>query len=287
MIDIRIDSYTNNSLIQISNIFSQYRFCIQEIFLDSSEYNCMYKIELLLNTLMEETKQIYLQYTARLLNIFDNNYFVENEKEKYVSRGVNLKVYKKLKINILTYIGEIYLTRSILRPYNKENLEKMKKLSDNNNVVPLDKKLGLNNIYFKVTSKMMIEIAFWAIQLKSYEQTEKIMLNKFGFKVSDTRIRKIVNFLGEKVYNEDMRLAQEAKQIYENNLLPCKFSEDDVLFIMVDGSFIQTKNKDSKFKENKLSVVFRKSDIKYWIGKNGKIRDKILKREFISCIGKN
>lgn len=178
--------------------------------------------------------------------------------------------------------------RYALLPKNPANAASLKKLSGKNIVYPLDEMLGIDSLPFKATPRMMLEIAYWAVKFDSYQETEEYFRNKCGIVVSDDTIRKIVNYIGEMVFQEDVSCGEEAMarlQAGQIEYAPCV---DGTLYILADGSMLNTRRKDeagSTWRENKLGMVFSTDHMYYWKAKNGEQRHRIEKREYISLLG--
>ena len=59
-------------------------------------------------------------------------------------------------------------------------------------IVPLDILLGIQNLPFKVSTGMMLEIAYRAVKLSSYQDAENYFLRTKNISISNDTIRKIV-----------------------------------------------------------------------------------------------
>lgn len=155
-------------------------------------------------------------------------------------------------------------------------------------IAPLDIALNIGRLPFKISSDMMLEIAYWAIKLSSYQEAENYFKRSYHIEISDDTIRKVVNFIGEIIFKYDHELAENTKK--NINTMPIKgdLSCDGVLYIMTDGAALNTRVKDdngSSWRENKLAVAFSNKDIHYWRNKKDVLCHRILKREYISYIG--
>lgn len=153
---------------------------------------------------------------------------------------------------------------------------------------PLDEMLGIDRLPFKISQRMMLEIAYWAVKFDSYQETEEYFQGKCRVRISDDTIRKVVNFVGRMIYEDDIRLANEDYEKLNTGKLPYSPSDDATLYIMADGSMVNTRKKDangSTWRENKLGLVFSSDNFYYWKDKSGESRHRIEKREYVSFLG--
>lgn len=77
--------------------------------------------------------------------------------------------------SILTTGGKISYSRYVLRPADPGSKEKLFEMDGVNTVIPLDCALHINGLPFKMTVSMMLEVAFYATVLDSYQAAEEII----------------------------------------------------------------------------------------------------------------
>jgi hypothetical protein len=137
---------------------------------------------------------------------------------------------------------------------------------------------------------MMIEVAYWAQNQCSYQAAEDAIFKIFSVRINDDLIRKVTNYIGSIIFNNDTidaninyDLLQSGKLKYDNK------KDINNLYIEIDGSAINTRiiNKDkTTWRENKLCVVFNSNNIRFWHDKkSNELRHTINKREYCSYIG--
>lgn len=134
----------------------------------------------------------------------------------------------------------------------------------------------------------MLEIAYHAIKMDSYQEAEDIISKHFGVKVNDDTVRLVTNHIGQLVFREDCRLADEAFSLFERNLLHYRPEKEGILYLEMDGAALNTRTKDennSTWRENKLAVAFTDKDFYSWKGRDNKGRHQLMRREYISLIG--
>ncbi len=206
-----------------------------------------------------------------------------------------LKTQNIVKRTVITTAGDITYKRYTLIPADKESARILWESEKRKSIIPLDSAIQADNLPFRMTVNMMLEVARAGILSKSYQEAEEALKHYYGVTVNDDTLREVTNYIGKLIYMEDCRLAREARYILDSGNLLCPDDqiEDDVLYLMTDGAALNTVHhvnkrdpNDSSWKENKLCVVFRKSGIHSWTDpRTGETCHKIEKKEFISYTG--
>jgi hypothetical protein len=179
-------------------------------------------------------------------------------------------------------------SRYILRPDGAKSTETLKSEYGLKGVVPLDCFLGIDQLPFKISVEMMLQIAWWAQNQPSYEDAENTINSVYRVRVNDDTIRSVTNYIGTLVFEEDCQCADYAYNIFQSGKLPYNQSKNGVLYIECDGAAINTRTRDldnSTWRENKLGIVFNSGDMRTWTDKHGDRQHQILRRIYISCIG--
>lgn len=191
---------------------------------------------------------------------------------------------------IRTLHGLLPIRRTVLRPLNETSRAKLLKEEGTKSIVPIDELLRIDRLPFRITISMMMEIAEEAVIMNSYEAVEKRYREKKGIDISDDLIREIVDFVGERVV-EDNRKKADSARLCQRNICGekcAKHAEKGILFMETDGASVCTRGEDGKgtfWHENKLGMVFNSSDIHFWTDRSGKQQHRILKREFVNYLG--
>ena len=190
---------------------------------------------------------------------------------------------------ILTTEGYLKYSRYVLRPSDSESASKLQERDGSKTVVPLDCVMGVNRLPFKVSAQMMVEIAYWAAKLSSYQDAEDFLARTKGIRVSDDTVREVTNHVGSIVYNDDCAKADECRRMMDE----CRINNDEAqkegtLYLMTDGAAVNTRTKDennSTWRENKLAVAFSDDNIHFWTDGKGQRQHRIEKREYATLIG--
>lgn len=153
---------------------------------------------------------------------------------------------------------------------------------------PLDDALGISDLPFKMTPAMMLRCAYWAQNQCSYQAAEDTIRDTYGIIVNDDTIRKVTNFIGKAVFDEDCRKTDELFKQYDSGKLAFNKKKKGVLYIEADGAAVNTRHMDdngSTWRENKLGIVYSTDNIHHWTDKHGKRQHRILKRAYVSYVG--
>jgi hypothetical protein len=190
---------------------------------------------------------------------------------------------------VLTLFGRVNYERMALSPSTAEDATKLKKLGIDGYVYPLDEALGLDNLPYKMTIGLMLEIAKECTRCESYEESEKILKEKLKIQINDDSMRRVTNTLGTIIFDKEMSTAERIWNDFKSaNLIFSESKIDHTLYIEVDGAMIpirQDDNKGSHYKENKLAMVFSSDNIFYWTDKHGVRQHRIRQRDYSSYIG--
>jgi len=227
-------------------------------------------IEKILVDAQKSTKEIIKENGNEAVNTLLDN----DVKKNCTKCEEKVRKNSKQKIEIITLAGKLKLDRSYYYCRSCKTSE-----------IPDDKQLGIENITFKSTKDMLVEISFYAQNQPSFKDA-KFMINKvYGININEDTVRQIAEYVGEIVHqNDDNR----AKNTYENimNLEPIlqKNKKDNTLYILMDGAAVNTRVQDengSTWRENKLVMAFTKKDML----KLSKDTNLITKKEYSSYIG--
>lgn len=113
----------------------------------------------------------------------------------------------------------------------------------------------------KMTPEMAAKIAFVGQNASSFEAAEETFICFMGLKISQTLIRQITEETGQRVYEQQVKRAEKALAAPEEaviSLLPGE-RQSGTLYVMVDGSQVNTRNKEqegSSWKEMKLGLIY-------------------------------
>ena len=179
-------------------------------------------------------------------------------------------------------------SRYTLIPEGIENKNKLFKLNGLKSVVPLDSYFGLAGLPFKITPSAMLKIAYWAQNQSSYQRAESAVAEVMHIKMNDDTIRLITNHVGNIVFSNDCKKADESFAALKNGKLHFPSNIDGVVYIQTDGAALNTRAKNeagSTWRENKLGEVFSSKDIHFWTDKKGRRQHQITKKEYVSFIG--
>ena len=186
-------------------------------------------------------------------------------------------------VDILTVYGYIPITRTILRPKDKEDIVRLKKLTGKKSVIPLDIALHIDMLPFKVTRAMMLQISRDAIDSRSYKHLAEKYKTEKNIEISADQIRLITDYVGECVCRQDDERSKYALSTLSQDKKLRKSGKNSVgtLYLMMDGAMILTV--EEGWKEVKTAMVFNSNDVHRWTNKNtGEECRRILNKDFVS-----
>jgi hypothetical protein len=222
--------------------------------------------------------------------------------------------------SIVTLVGRVPYSRLSLKASTALDAEKLKALGYKGYVYPLDEKLGLTGLPFKMTLGAMLKVAHESCRSDSYEEAQTRLLDA-NIDVNDDTIRAVTNSVGELVYTNEKKAADAAYSAFNSGRLSFPTIKiDHILYLEVDGAMVHArkqkgaveeakpatedgqpakavtktdqedpgkkkKEKKSIWRENKLGVAFATNNILYWMDCHGERQHTIKKRDYVSYIG--
>ena len=194
---------------------------------------------------------------------------------------------------LLTLYGKIQYTRTLLVVSNRNELlsagkdlaadEKIK------GIYPLDDYLGVTNIPFKMTPRLMAAVAKEAVMSSSYNRATETIKEHYGVSISSDTVRLVTNHIGQIVFRDDTERAEWAFNHHKTKIdrRTIHKSENDILYLEMDGAHVNTRESidGSSWTECKIAIAFLAEDLKEWISQKGELRRSITKKRLIGYIG--
>lgn len=177
--------------------------------------------------------------------------------------------------------GIISINRTILQIKDDINLEDYQ--LDSKEIIPFDLTIKLNELPFKISKEMMVEMAFWGQNQASFSNARDLLEKYKNVKSNADTLLQVTEYVGKLVFEED---DTKAKKNYDNiaNLVIEKEKNKGNLYAEIDGAAINTRIEDengSTWKENKLGIIFDDKDL--FKRKNGS--NTIQRKEYVSYFG--
>ncbi len=217
---------------------------------------------------------------------------------------MSFKLDKKKRKQILTTEGYITIERLIYRPKDEKTKEIIKSIYNSKRYIPLDIYLGINNLPFRITPDMALRIAMAGALSSSYSAAHDFFQNAYDLSIGEDRIRKVTDFLGNIIFQEDkdimemLYLQYNAKKVRadRNNCIAPNPKEKErfVLYLLMDGGTYNSRGEKDKngstYREHKLGLAFKSTDLKISqkINNEGEIKYELRlgdKREYICYAG--
>ena len=190
---------------------------------------------------------------------------------------------------LITILGKVRYRRTLLAPVDPESIKALAEIQTGKYVCPLDIAMGVHNLPFKITPKMMVAIAKEAIRATSYERAAQIIQEHYRIKIGTANVRLVTDYVGSVIYEDDKRRAEEARDSLSVRYDKRKKrrTSNDVLYLEMDGAMVNTRIQveDSSYRECKIGMAFHSKDIRSYRTDSGDIRRQILKKRIVGYIG--
>jgi hypothetical protein len=175
-----------------------------------------------------------------------------------------------------------------LIPSSKADAKRLEVSGHTGLLFPLDEVLQLDRLPFKMTVAVMLEIAREACRSHSYEEAEQKLRERTCIRLNDDSIRAVTNTVGELVFANDVRVADEKWALLDSAKLSIPDKKlNYILYLEVDGAMLPTRHKNDQgsiWKENKLGMAFSTDNFLVWTDGKGQKRHRILKREYTAFV---
>ncbi|MFP3154955.1 hypothetical protein LQZ18_11140 [Lachnospiraceae bacterium ZAX-1] len=112
----------------------------------------------------------------------------------------------------------------------------------------------------------MLKIAYWAQNQSSYQRAEDAIAEALHIKINDDTVRQATNYVGNLVFQNDCKNAEDAFGLLENTGPAIRKRSKHTLYIQAGGAALNTRLKDkegSTWRENKLGEVFSTDSMYY------------------------
>lgn len=169
---------------------------------------------------------------------------------------------------------------------NAESRAKIKELTGESCIFPLDCALGISKVPFKMTPRMILTVAREGVRGKSYKEAAITLNDRFNVEFKPDLVRRVTDHVGRIVWNDDLEQAKQAKEWLNNP----KFDNNsrsldacDIFVIGTDGAYIDTR--EESWKETKIGLCYNIKDMYTWHYKNGEIGRRITKKDLVAYIG--
>lgn len=243
------------------------------------------QIEDLIRKLKDDMGAEALNFCGEYLSAIDDTEMIEYTKKKFAVDKVRMKKQGRSSITITTVHGKLTYTRNVFVVKNPKVYLRIY-ANGKKDIVPLDNFLGVGTSPFKMSINTMLLCSYVAKESNSYKHAEEQLKNYMGLSIDSDTIRRVMNTIGEIQFDINIDEAEEIDKMRKAGTLPKKDVVKDITYIMPDGSYVWTilsKMQGMKdqlealfgYKEVKLAVIFKESDIVRGISKHGKKTHKI------------
>ena len=234
-------------------------------------------IEDIMTKFNKEANEISIDAVNKAIASFDERKIIEKKNQEISGLIVKRKRTKK----IMTLNGILSIKRTLLcRTLPSDDEYKAE-------IAPLDELLQIDILPFKMTKSVMLEVAYMAQMLSSYEEATEELRKKLGYDISRTLVRKVAVFVGNLVYQHDLKKALKTERNIMNSMPDIKEKIDADVYILMDGAALNTRIEDknsSTWRENKLGMSFVSINV-IKRGTNAENGYTITKKEYTAFIG--
>lgn len=192
---------------------------------------------------------------------------------------------ERVEKEILTLHGYISYKRTLLTPADKESTKKLFELDGRKSVCPVDDMLGVSGLPFKITCRMMSNIAKEATCARSYAEAAERINKGINKPVSVSTVQHVTDYVGSLMHEEQIRSAKKAEQRLPGRKIDkrrIRKRKEDVLYIETDGAMVYVRDKEhtdlendeikadtsgkhqAGWTESKHALCFHSKEIKYY-----------------------
>jgi hypothetical protein len=227
------------------------------------------------------------------LSNIDDKLIIKAIKNEYKNYNIALKTQKRNSISIQTDLRKITINRTLLIPKTSDDRLRLFQRDGRYGIYPLDILLGIVDLPFKMTVNTMLLVSKKAIQSSSFQHAAESLEEDNGIKLSPCTIDDVTQYIGYLVFKKNYELAYKSYlEISNGQLSVFNKKEKGVLYLQVDGSMINTRERNSVgsgWRETKLGLVYDSSNVKSVerTNKYGKrvTEYKIIKKDYTAYIG--
>ncbi len=192
---------------------------------------------------------------------------------------------ERVSREVLTIHGYVSYTRTLLVPADSESKKRLLEITGQKSVCPVDDAMGVSNLPFKMTYRMMSHIAKEAVIAHSYVEATGRINEGINRPISVTTVEHVTDYVGKLMYDNQSRSAIELKNLLTARKIDKRKihkRNDDVLYIELDGAMIHIRDKEHVelsndeicnnlnrvntpgWTESKHALCFHASAIKYY-----------------------
>ncbi|MDR2199205.1 MAG: hypothetical protein LBR53_07120 [Deltaproteobacteria bacterium] len=242
-------------------------------------YNCLYdnivnkynyisftninEIEDYINNFCAKKFDLDVDFLSNSISNIDEKQIIKHIRDIYKIININFKTVRKVPITIQTENFPITISRYFLSPKTSHDAQRLKDREGLHGIYPLDIALGLNKLPHHLTVKAMLKVSKIAIESRSFMDASEKLAEYHHMSLDPVTIMAVTNHIGQIAFTNEMNRAEETFKIFDKESSNYKYPEtqrDGILYIEMDGAFLNTRDKKennkSNWHENKLGLVF-------------------------------
>lgn len=162
-----------------------------------------------------------------------------------------------------------------------ESASILKNIYNVKTIIPSDIVFGIPNLPFKVSIGMILEIAYWAVKLSSFQDAENYFLRTKNISISNDTIREIVNYVGAIVYEADCYEAEHVRKRLKSCTINAQYNKEVVLYLMDRWCSIKYTGKKTPMVSHgkRINLLLNFQTTIYFFGKIKREKDNIKLKE--------
>jgi hypothetical protein len=217
-------------------------------------------------------------FFSQLISCIDEKTIIKRIRTMYENLNIKFKTHHKVEITIQTENFPLTISRYFLTPKTADDARRLMDLSGKRGIYPFDIALGLDRLPHLMTVRAMLNVSKVALESSSYKDASARLKNYYRMEIDPVTVMSVTNHIGELAFQHEI---ERANKTYDSiftdrgsNVIFPKDKKDGILYIEMDGAFLNTRNESetvksarnesetvkSSFRENKLGLVFSSQD---------------------------
>ncbi len=240
--------------------------------------------------LLQQIRDQYAEITSDLLKSFDERPLINKAKQAYREKyGITLIIFRKDPLVLLALFGRIHVVRTVLRPAEKQDRERLIAFTGKKSVVPFDEYMGIDRYSFKMSPLLMLCCACWAQDQGSYRRAAQAVREKTGNTVNTATVRRIANDVGRTVFERDCQAAERTRAAFEEGRPAFPGTKKKgTLYIVTGSEMLYTLSADEagcSHTEIKHGLVFSSDNMEEVRNEDDEIAEMtVRKKEYVALI---
>jgi len=201
---------------------------------------------------------------------------------------VTLRKVNSREISITTTEGKVRFKRWCLQAAGPESRGRLLEATGSTSVFPLDEHLGVDDLPFRITCEAALAIARAGVSATSYVAASRLLKEHTSIGACASTVQRVTNLVGSLVRARELELVEAAVAAYDPGAMRAGHVRGRIprgaltIYMQVDGAMYNTTG--GGWKEAKLAVCFRSTDLVERVGKDGKAELRLGARDYAGTV---